>query len=49
VEVDNDTNAEHMPMETDEQNQMDMDSYYYNVPGTFGSDGTLPPGSYIWL
>ena len=34
-------------MATGEQEHTDMASYYYNVPGTFGSDDTMPTGSYI--
>ena len=46
-EEDNDSNSEDAIMASGEQDHTDMASYYYNVPGTFGSDGTLPTGSYI--
>ena len=46
-EEDNDSNSEDAIVATGEQDNADMASYYYNVPGTFGSDGNLPTGSYI--
>ena len=42
-----DSNAERMTVESNQQAQVDVNSYYYDVHGTFGSDGPLPPGSFI--